>query len=291
MNAIADAGIIRNEDSGIILSVSNGVYHDITNGEYHAGPGVSKSQLDDIAISPAVYKWKKNAPVHKDKLAALDMGTALHCLLLEPDEFKHRFIVAPEFNRRTNAGKAAEKEFLEECLFTGKTVMTFEEGEKLQIMRESVFAHEDARWLLEQEGHSESSIYWTDSETGEQCRIRPDKYLTNLPVVLDVKKTADIDRFSTHAEEFRYYVQDAMYSEAYNITFNERPDFLFLIVSETVSAGRYPVRVQLLEDEWKAAGFEEWHKNLRKFNQCKVNNDWHDMTPISRPYWAKRKAV
>ena len=39
------------------------------------------------------------------------MGSAIHCLLLEPDEFKDRFIIAPPFNRRTNAGKAEEAEF------------------------------------------------------------------------------------------------------------------------------------------------------------------------------------
>ena len=291
MNAQVETGIVRDPQSGIILSIPNGVYHDITNQEYHSGPGVSKSQLDDIAISPAVYQWKKSAPVDEEKLTALDMGTALHCLLLEPDEFESRFIIAPEFNRRTTAGKESEKEFLDDCKATGKTVMTFEEGRKLRLMRESVFAHPDARWLLEQDGYSESSIYWTDEETREQCRIRPDRYLKNIPVIFDVKKTADIGRFSTHAEEFRYFVQDAMYSEAYEKTFNERPDFLFLMVSDTIDCGRYPVRVQPLEDEWKLVGFETWHSNLRTYHQCKLNNDWHDMNPISRPYWAKRKAV
>ena len=98
-------------------------------------------------------------------------------------------------------------------------------------------------------------------------------------------------RFSTHAEEFRYYVQDAMYSEAYEETFNERPDFLFLIVSDTIDCGRYPVRVQPLEEEWKLAGHEAWHRDLRKFHQCKISNDWHDMNPIDRPFWAKRKSL
>ena len=291
MNATPEFGIVRDPESGVIISIPDGFYHDITNKDYHSGPAISKSQLDDIAISPAVYQWRKNAPIDEEKLTALDMGTALHCLLLEPDEFEKRFIVAPEFNRRTNAGKEEEKNFLLECASTGKTVMTFEEGRKLRLMRESVFAHPDARWLLEQDGYSESSIYWTDDETSEQCRVRPDRHIKNMPVIFDVKKTADINRFSAHAEEFRYYVQDAMYSEAYEKTLNERPDFLFLIVSDTIDCGRYPVRVQPLEDEWKAVGFEHWHRDLRRYHQCKISNDWHDMNPITRPYWAKRNAT
>ena len=107
MNAQVETGIVRDPQSGIILSIQNGVYHDITNEEYHSGPAVSKSQLDDIAISPAVYQWKKSAPVDEEKLTALDMGTALHCLLLEPEEFDRRFIVAPQFNRRTAAGNSS----------------------------------------------------------------------------------------------------------------------------------------------------------------------------------------
>ena len=40
--------------------------------------------------------------------------------------------------------------------------MDAEEGRKLYLMRDSVMAHPDARWLLEQEGHSEASFYWID---------------------------------------------------------------------------------------------------------------------------------
>lgn len=169
-----------------------GIYYDLSNEEYHGGPGISKSQLDDIAINPAIFQWRKGAPEDDEKKAALDMGTALHCLLLEPDEFDKRFIVAPEFNRRTNEGKTSEKAFLQDCAGLGMTVMNAEEGRKLKLMRASALAHPAARWLLEAEGHQETSIYWNDDQTGELCRIRPDKFLSGQPVIVDVKKVADI---------------------------------------------------------------------------------------------------
>lgn len=56
-----------------------GIYFDISNEDYHAGDGVSKSQLDMVALSPALLQWQKSAPVDTEKLKALDMGTALHC--------------------------------------------------------------------------------------------------------------------------------------------------------------------------------------------------------------------
>ena len=116
----------------------HGLVPGLSNQDYHFGPGVSKSQLDDIAQSPATYIWRRYAPIDTDKVAALDMGTALHCLLLEPATFKERYIIAPEFNRRTNAGKDEEKAFLTSCAELGKTVISFEDDRKLKLMRESV---------------------------------------------------------------------------------------------------------------------------------------------------------
>ncbi|HAW0837665.1 TPA: exonuclease VIII, partial [Escherichia coli] len=102
-------------DPVIVEDIEPGIYYGISNENYHAGPGVSKSQLDDIADTPALYLWRKNAPVDTTKTKTLDLGTAFHCRVLEPEEFSNRFIVAPEFNRRTNAGKEEEKAFLMEC--------------------------------------------------------------------------------------------------------------------------------------------------------------------------------
>ena len=160
-----------------------GIYFDISNEAYHHGAGISKSQLDDIAINPAIFQGRKEAPEDEEKKAALDMGTALHCLLLEPEEFDKRFIVAPEFNRRTNEGKTNEQAFLKDCSGLGMTVMDAEQGRKLKLMRSSALAHPAARWLLEAEGHQDASIYWNDDQPSELCRIRPDQFQTAPPVL------------------------------------------------------------------------------------------------------------
>ncbi|EPP6040170.1 exodeoxyribonuclease VIII, partial [Escherichia coli] len=147
-------------DPVIVEDIEPGIYYGISNENYHVGPGVSKSQLDDIADTPALYLWRKNAPVDNTKTKTLDLGTAFHCRVLEPEEFSNRFIVAPEFNRRTNAGKEEEKAFLMECASTGKTVITAEEGLKIELMYQSVMALPLGQWLVESAGHAESSIYW-----------------------------------------------------------------------------------------------------------------------------------
>lgn len=266
-----------------------GIYHTISNEDYHAGPGVSKSQLDDIAIDPSCYLWRTHAPEDEEKKAALTMGSALHCLLLEPAEFDRRFILAPEFNRRTNQGKADEQAFLLQIARQGMSVLDAEQGRKLQLMRESTLAHHAARFLLESEGYCESSIYWNDEETGELCRIRPDKFLKRRPVIIDVKKVADMSRFARHIEEFRYHVQDAFYREGFRCQFGEYPQFVFIAISESIDCGRYPVRVFRLHPDDVEAGHTLFRQNLMTYHQCRINDSWGGIEEISRPEWARKK--
>lgn len=266
-----------------------GLYFNIPNEAYHAGPGVSKSQLDDIAINPAVFQWRKSAPEDEEKKTALDMGTALHCILLEPQEFDLRFVIAPKFDRRTTEGKKRAAHFLEENGQSGKTVLEHEEHRKLLLMRDSTFAHPAARYFLEAEGHCEASIYWDDEQTGELCRIRPDRFLKNQPVIVDVKKVADMERFARHVDEFRYHVQDAMYRDGFYQHFNEYPQFVFIAVSESINCGRYPVRVFQLEQEDVAVGHDLYRRDLNTYHQCRLTNTWGGVESLSRPAWARKK--
>ncbi|HDB9591086.1 TPA: exodeoxyribonuclease VIII [Escherichia coli] len=277
-------------DPVVAGDIEPGIYYGISNENYHAGPGVSKSQLDDIADTPALYLWRKNAPVDTTKTKTLDLGTAFHCRVLEPEEFSNRFIVAPEFNRRTTAGKEEEKAFLMECASTGKTVITAEEGRKIELMYQSVMALPLGQWLVESAGHAESSIYWEDPETGILCRCRPDKIIPEFHWIMDVKTTADIQRFKTAYYDYRYHVQDAFYSDGYEAQFGVLPTFVFLVASTTVECGRYPVEIFMMGEEAKLAGQQEYHRNLRTLADCLNTDEWPAIKTLSLPRWAKEYA-
>ncbi|HAK3334431.1 TPA: exonuclease VIII, partial [Salmonella enterica] len=270
--------------------IQPGIYYDISNEAYHAGPGVSKSQLDDIADTPAIYLWRKNAPVDTEKTKSLDTGTAFHCRVLEPEEFSKRFIIAPEFNRRTSAGKEEEKTFLEECARTGRTVLTAEEGRKIELMYQSVMALPLGQWLVESAGYAESSVYWEDPETGILCRCRPDKIIPEFHWIMDVKTTADIQRFRTAYYDYRYHVQDAFYSDGYRAQFGEIPTFVFLVASTTAECGRYPVEIFMMGEDAKLAGQREYRRNLQTLAECLNNDEWPAIKTLSLPRWAKENA-
>ncbi|ENG4563468.1 exodeoxyribonuclease VIII [Salmonella enterica subsp. enterica serovar Give] len=281
---------VENGNFTVPDDIQPGIYYDIPNEAYHAGPGVSKSQLDDIADTPAIYLWRKNAPVDTEKTKSLDTGTAFHCRVLEPEEFSKRFIIAPEFNRRTSAGKEEEKTFLEECARTGITVLTAEEGRKIELMYQSVMALPLGQWLVESAGYAESSVYWEDPETGILCRCRPDKIIPEFHWIMDVKTTADIQRFRTAYYDYRYHVQDAFYSDGYRAQFGEIPTFVFLVASTTAECGRYPVEIFMMGEDAKLAGQREYRRNLQTLAECLNNDEWPAIKTLSLPRWAKENA-
>ncbi|EGG2243195.1 exodeoxyribonuclease VIII [Salmonella enterica] len=284
------ADSIENGNITVPDDIQPGIYYDIPNEAYHAGPGVSKSQLDDIADTPAIYLWRKNAPVDTEKTKSLDTGTAFHCRVLEPEEFSKRFIIAPEFNRRTSAGKEEEKTFLEECARTGRTVLTAEEGRKIELMYQSVMALPLGQWLVESAGYAESSVYWEDPETGILCRCRPDKIIPEFHWIMDVKTTADIQRFRTAYYDYRYHVQDAFYSDGYRAQFGEIPTFVFLVASTTAECGHYPVEIFMMGEDAKLAGQREYRRNLQTLAECLNNDEWPAIKTLSLPRWAKENA-
>ncbi|EAN6654054.1 exodeoxyribonuclease VIII [Salmonella enterica subsp. enterica serovar Montevideo] len=284
------ADSIENGNITVPDDIQPGIYYDIPNEAYHAGPGVSKSQLDDIADTPAIYLWRKNAPVDTEKTKTLDTGTAFHCRVLEPEEFSKRFIIAPEFNRRTSAGKEEEKTFLEECARTGRTVLTAEEGRKIELMYQSVMALPLGQWLVESAGYAESSVYWEDPETGILCRCRPDKIIPEFHWIMDVKTTADIQRFRTAYYDYRYHVQDAFYSDGYRAQFGEIPIFVFLVASTTAECGSYPVEIFMMGEDAKLAGQREYRRNLQTLAECLNNDEWPAIKTLSLPRWAKENA-
>lgn len=307
-----------------------GFHLNLANADYHAGPGVSKSQLDLLHLAPALLQWSRNAPRDEEARAAVDIGDAFHATALEPDRFDAEYIgefVPPEgalvtvdqikmfmddegigYKASDSKGTLVNKlldiypeapllDRLREQYnseLNGRTILTASEMRKVRLMRESAMAHPFARTLLEADGDVEPSIYWIDPVTGELCRMRTDKLvrLGDRRILLDVKTTAEIDRFGMSIEEYRYHVQDAFYSEGYEQHFGAPPDgFVFLVVSTSRDAGRYPVRCFGLDEEDKIAGRNAFRADLNRYAECKRTGRWPGVEIATRPAWARRAAA
>lgn len=76
-----------------------GIYDNITNEQYHSGPGVSKSSLDLIAKSPALYRGITTGEIERKSSPAFALGTAFHMYCLEPQEFSKAY--SRPLNRET----------------------------------------------------------------------------------------------------------------------------------------------------------------------------------------------
>lgn len=68
----------------------------MTDSEYFASPGLSNSGMSDLAVSPLRY-WhlhiNPDRPV-EEPTPFMQFGSALHCAILEPDEFLSRYACA-----------------------------------------------------------------------------------------------------------------------------------------------------------------------------------------------------
>jgi len=243
----------------------------MTNKEYRDHEGISRSELNILRTkSPMHLKYTKEHP--SEQTPALLEGKAAHKLILEPETFTEEFIIAPKCDRRTSEGKKIYEQFLEEC--DGKEVITEEIMEKITEMAEAIKLNEDAVKFLK--GEHEKSFFWTDAETGEPCKCRPDclAVVEGKKYIVDYKTTdscAD-GAFEYSVRKYGYKFQAGMYREGvFQNTFDE---YGFVFVAQEKKAP-YASRVYVCTDGFIQEGYIQFRKAIDKYHYCKENSDWY----------------
>ena len=267
-----------------------GTTSDLSNEDYHAGPGVSKSHLDTVSRSPYLYYRKHldpNRPPNPTSVRLLQ-GTLAHCAILEPDEFRKRYLVGPDANRNTKEWKAAEAAATE----LGKTLIKPDEHSTAMRQAEAVRQIKDVADLFAI-GKPEVSAYWRDEETQLLCKCRPDWVhdCNDTGVILvDVKTTQDASPqvFRNSVAKWRYHVQNAWYADGYakasglNVL-----AFVFVAVEMDWP---YAASAMILDDEAIGEGRAEYNRNLKAIADCAKSNNWpgysEGIEMISLPKWA-----
>ena len=264
--------------------------------EYHANPAISHSKLEVFRRRPALYYrryiTKQIAPTEPG--TAFRIGSAAHCLVLEPGTWADRYAIKPEgMDRRTAAGKAAFAEF--EAKAQGKAIIDQDEAAQVTNLAEAVRNHPLASQLF---ANGTPEVTWRTGEAMPlQCRtdwFNPDGCeLTNgRPYVVDLKTVESLEddafgNFERAVFRYGYHRQAGFYLPLITeIVVKPVFDFFFVAVEKVEPFG---VAVYRLTDEAVARGQDETVADLRRLAVCISKNEWPNIEPVVRelglPKW------
>lgn len=233
---------------------------DIPFEEYILIDAVNKHSLDAVRQSPRKWEWQKTHPTEPTE--AMIVGSATHCLTLEPDLFPRSYIVAPKIDKRTKAGKEEWSQFLEAN--AGKSVLTPEQMADIEAMAHVVRNHPVAKEYLEMDGVFEGTAITVDKSTGLKTKVRPDLYIGEpIYTAIDLKTARSVtERAIRYAcLDYRYHVQAAFYMDMLNNAGVPCEDFIFIFVDK---AAPNDVAVVRLDKASLALGRMEYMEDIQR---------------------------
>lgn len=236
--------------------------------KYDDIPAVRRSVLWEMRKSPAHCLY---AATHESEpTPALAFGTAAHKYVLEPETFWEEYVIAPEVNKRTKAGKEEWEQFQAELEESGMTAISQSDLDTIKEMYEAIKANPVAHDLL-RNGDHEVPIQWTDPITGERCKCRPD--VLGKEFIVDYKTTTSCEdgSFERSCRYYGYKLQAAMYLEG---VFNTKlEDKKFAFVAQEKSAP-YVVRVYYCDPGFIEEGAALYRELMDKYHLCRVTDTW-----------------
>jgi exodeoxyribonuclease VIII len=258
---------------------------------YHRHPALSKSGLDNINQSIAHYLYARKT---QPDTQALKIGRALHTLVLEgEDAFRDGFAYPGKGSTEDNWSTKAGKAWRDEQYAEGRIPLHYAQAEELTLMLRSLKEHEQAYTWLKQPGMREHSFFWTDVETGIECRCRPDLLaeVEGMRVLVDLKTTRDArpQQFLKSVVNYRYHVQDAWYSDGIAAVLGEAPVTFMLVAIE--SSPPYAVAMYELDHEWLERGRVRYREDLERWAEYQeTQNKWvgypAEIELLTMPRWA-----
>ena len=159
------------------------------------------------------------------------IGTAAHTLILEGREkYRDAYEVADgPVNPKTGKPYGNDtKVFRDWFAMQTKPVITTDEAALIEAMRDAVAAHGVASQLLA-DGIAETPIFF--DWFGTPCQSQVD-WISKSWGIIDLKTTADLDRFVWTARDARYINQLAFYRRAVGELFGESMDCFIVAVEK-----------------------------------------------------------
>ncbi len=272
----------------------------MSNEEYHSRPEFSSSQLKDMLRSGAHFYSHNIIKEHeRETKKHLDFGTLAHTLFLEPEQFENEFVVGPKFDRRTKAGK--EEAAAWEAANVGKIIIDQEQLNGAKRIAENLRTLSSYKYMQNNYGMAEASIFFIDPVFDLSLRIRPDWHIapcSTFPngLILDVKTSTDARpfKFSRSCADFGYDLSASMYREGFQQYYSteDKPDFIFLVAE---SSAPFLVKQYKASDLFLSVGDARYNRSKALLAESVLIDEWRgyseDLEEIYLPSYMTKQAL
>ena len=267
---------------------------EMSNELYHAGPGISKSKLDDLNRSPLRMKHFGDKKVTPE----MAFGSAADMFICDRNAFEEIYAVPQthiEGPLNRNPGKKLWDEF--KAANPGKIHLKPADFKKIEGVSDAIKSHPTASKLVD--GPSQLSFYWIDPIHGVLSKCRPDFISTSLSICTDLKTTdnASYYTFRSKAYSMRYYVQQSFYLdgikhavEQARLDFPIPDSFVFAVVERDQP---HDIAVYQLDDASLELGRLHYQDNMVTYKKCLDTDIWPgydtSIQPMHLPPWAYKE--
>ena len=220
---------------------------------YHASTGYGSSLIKTMANGcPATFKEALNDTFTSTD--ATDIGSAVHCQILEPFDFEELYIYQPrEIKARSGKVWSTFK-----AKYAGKTILRPTARAIIDGCVDSVL---ESFGYLFGSGKSEVS-YWKRDTEHPSIILKGRMDYEEEESIIDLKTTVDVepDKFSRQAKSLGYHIQDALYCDI-----TGKNQFQFLAVEKTA-----PYLTGLFEfsEDMKRLGYLKYRQAVADIAQC-----------------------
>lgn len=247
---------------------------------YDEIPAVNKSTLWEMRKSPLHY-WHLMHDTPREDTPAMKFGRAVHAAILTPTAYKRDYIVMPNIDRRTKAGKEEYEAFCMEA--EGREIISQADAQTIKLMAAAFRKNHDATQMLKKTKR-EKALLWTDQETGVDCKGRIDAI--GVDYIIDYKTTtnAGTEAFLREALRYGYDLQAAMYMEAARANGYDPKGFIFIAQEKTAP---YLINVLSAGDAFLDRGMWTMQDLLAKYKTCRDTDTWpgYGTNELILPEW------
>lgn len=261
----------------------------MSNEDYHRADGLSRSAIMDIIECPKLYQYNylNKEREKKESTEQMRLGSLVHTLLLESDQYKNRYMILPQCDRRTKEGKSIYAKAINEV--GTRTLIDEEMLKKSTHMVYSLKKNKILSKVLEKyEGNVEHSFFYRMDGVDVTFKSRPDYFNSNF--ILDIKTAASAKPaiFSKAIFNYGLHIQAAMALDALNSCQEfVYENFIFVVVENKAP---YLTATYMLDADAIAYGRKCYLDAARSYLDCVKSGVWPSYTEeiqtISLPRWA-----